>query len=68
MPRQSICPICEKSISRTMLMCKPHWFQVPRELRDRVWSTYRAYRSDDGSLLDYVEARDAAIHAVEVQV
>lgn len=51
-----------------MLMCKPHWFQVPRELRDRVWSTYRAYRSDDGSLLDYVEARDAAIHAVEVQV
>lgn len=21
--------------------CKPHWFMLPKELRDRIWGTYR---------------------------
>jgi hypothetical protein len=59
------CPIsdCNKGIPRTRLMCKPHWYRVPKEIRDRVWDTYR----NDGVFSEaYMEARDAAIHAVEV--
>ena len=22
--------------------CKPHWFTLPKPLRDRIWATYRA--------------------------
>lgn len=21
--------------------CKPHWFRLPKHLRDRIWATYR---------------------------
>lgn len=21
--------------------CKPHWFSLPKPLRDRIWATYR---------------------------
>jgi hypothetical protein len=22
-------------------MCKPHWLTLPRDIRDRIWHTYR---------------------------
>ena len=25
-----------------MLMCKPHWMQLPKRLRDGIWATFRA--------------------------
>jgi hypothetical protein len=51
-----------------MLMCRRHWFLVPKALRDRVWATYRAgqERSKDPSR-EYLEAADAAIRAVAVK-
>lgn len=58
------CPIdgCGNRHSRSKLMCKEHWYKVPKELRDQVWSTYR----NDGVFSEeYMEARDAAIGAVE---
>jgi hypothetical protein len=21
--------------------CKPHWFRLPREIRNRIWATYK---------------------------
>jgi hypothetical protein len=54
---------CSRKIARTMLMCKPHWAQVPKPLQNRVWTTYRF----NGVLSEeYWEAREAAIHSVEV--
>lgn len=32
---------CEKQVPTNMLMCKRHWFMVPKDLRDRVWAGYR---------------------------
>lgn len=41
-------------------MCRPHWYSVPKLLRDEVWDSYRR----DGVLSErYLEARDAAIKA-----
>lgn len=34
-------PDCEAQVSLDMLMCKPHWFQVPRAIRNRIWAAYR---------------------------
>lgn len=58
------CPIegCTEKHTRTKLMCRLHWYEVPKELRDRVWSTYR----NEGVFSEeYQEARDAAIASVE---
>lgn len=34
-------PNCNRKVSEDKLMCRDHWYQVPRELRDNVWRTYR---------------------------
>jgi hypothetical protein len=38
------CPIagCARQIDPSRLMCRCHWYTVPKELRDRVWSTWRS--------------------------
>jgi hypothetical protein len=37
------CPAkgCKRNIPDHLLMCKPHWFQVPYHLRRAVWDTYQ---------------------------
>lgn len=37
------CPIppCDVQVPYGRLMCKPHWYQVPKPLRDAVWATWR---------------------------
>lgn len=37
------CPAaaCTRRLSPRMLMCRPHWFMVPKRLRDTVWLTWR---------------------------
>jgi hypothetical protein len=59
---------CTIEVPPRMLMCRRHWFLVPKALRDRVWATYRAgqERSKDPSR-EYLEAADAAIRAVAVK-
>jgi len=34
-------PGCEVVVSDTLLMCKPHWYRLPKRLRDAIWDTYR---------------------------
>ncbi len=32
---------CQKAVPPKMFMCKPHWFSLPKRLRDAIWATYR---------------------------
>lgn len=44
------------------LMCKPHWYSVPKQLRDELWDAYR----NQGVLSEeYGEARDKCIQVAE---
>jgi hypothetical protein len=52
---------CELHVAREMLMCRRHWFMVPKRLRDRVWAAYRGHGAGASS---WVEASNAAIAAV----
>jgi hypothetical protein len=38
------CPIprCPVPIDPTRLMCRKHWYQVPKPIRDQVWATWRS--------------------------
>ncbi len=40
------CPIsgCGEQIDPSRLMCRGHWYAVPKHLRDRVWATWRSGR------------------------
>jgi hypothetical protein len=42
--RASRCPIpgCSSRIDSSRLMCRSHWYLVPREVRDQVWATWRS--------------------------
>jgi len=35
-------PRCHGQIDPSRLMCRTHWYTVPKELRDRVWATWRS--------------------------
>ena len=48
-----------------MLMCRKHWFMVPKTLRDAVWRTYRRGQCDDWNpSVEYCDAAQAAVRAV----
>jgi hypothetical protein len=34
-------PGCNKQVPPAMWGCKKHWFLLPRDLRNKVWHTYR---------------------------
>lgn len=34
-------PGCNQRVPPRMWGCKPHWFQLPKPIRDRIWGTYR---------------------------
>jgi hypothetical protein len=34
-------PGCGKAVPPAMWGCKPHWFALPKDLRARIWATYR---------------------------
>lgn len=37
------CPCgCGGQVPRRMFACKPGWFRLPKEIRDRIWSAHRA--------------------------
>ena len=41
------CPIrrCDELVTRTRLMCRHHWFMVPRASRRIVWAAWLRLRS-----------------------
>jgi hypothetical protein len=38
------CPVsgCREQIDASRLMCRGHWYRLPKELRDLVWATWRS--------------------------
>jgi hypothetical protein len=56
---------CRVPIAPEFFMCRPHWWMVPRELRDRVWKTYRVGQCEDWQpSTEYCDAAQAAVLAV----
>lgn len=56
---------CTAHVAPEMLMCRKHWFMVPRDLQRRVWATYRPGQCDDWQPSKaYCEAAKAAVIAV----
>jgi hypothetical protein len=44
-------------------MCRPHWLQVPRGVRDALWQALGVFEQtpNEATAADLVEARDAAL-------
>lgn len=56
---------CKTPVPPKMFMCKRHWYMVPKELRDRIWATYRPGQevTKDPSM-EYLNTAMEAIKAV----
>lgn len=57
------CPVpdCGDEIDRTRLMCRGDWYLVPKQIRDRVWATWRS--GQEASSREHQEAVLQAIAA-----
>ncbi len=31
---------CSKPVPQILFMCKPHWFALPKEMRDKIYANY----------------------------
>lgn len=53
---------CERTVPPVMFMCKPHWFKLPKPMRDRIWAAYEDGQCDtyDPSG-EYCQAAKAAV-------
>lgn len=65
------CPVpgCEVPVRPSMLMCREHWYRVPRQLKAAVNQLWQAYNNASvgemvGAYRDYMSARTAAIASV----
>lgn len=59
---------CVIPVKPEMLMCRRHWYIVPKALRDAVWDAYRPGQCDDKNpSSDWMLAADAAIEAVALK-
>lgn len=56
---------CNVPVPPKMLMCRCHWFMVPKQLREAVWAEYRPGQEIDKQPTDaYMEVQRAAVRAV----
>lgn len=62
-------PGCGRQVPPAMWGCKPHWFALPKAIRDRIWKAYRPGQEDDRNVsLAYLEAaREAQAFALRQQ-
>lgn len=50
-------PGCQKRVPPKMWGCKPHWFMLPKYLRDWIWREYRPGQEiDKRPSMHYIEA------------
>lgn len=55
-------PGCTRSLPPRLLMCRSHWFALPKPLRDAVWREYRpGQERDHKPSADYLDAVREAI-------
>ena len=56
---------CKTNVPPAMWGCRKHWFMVPKELRDRIWATYRPGQEEDWEpSREYLLAAKEAVVAV----
>lgn len=56
--RQHHChwPGCQKQVPPARWGCREHWYALPKDLRDRIWRTYRpGQERDQRPSRDYLE-------------
>jgi hypothetical protein len=55
---------CQVEVPRKMLMCKRHWFQLPKPMRDAVWREYNPGQEEGRAEVTqaYLEVTDQAIN------
>jgi hypothetical protein len=52
---------CEVRVPPRLFMCRPHWFMLPKHLRDAIWRTYRPGQEvDKNPSPEYIEAAQMA--------
>lgn len=58
------CPAtrCTRRVGSGMLMCRPHWFMVPRLQRDAVWDAWRRAGAGSPAHRDAILAAVAAVN------
>jgi len=39
-PRSCFWPRCTRTVPASRLGCRPHWYALPKVLRDRIWEHY----------------------------
>jgi hypothetical protein len=61
------CPIegCEASLPLNILMCRRHWFMVPKKARQAVWEAWGRYRDHQIDLAHLRRVQLVAVMAVE---
>ena len=69
MSERKPCPVegCTATVSRSLLMCKHHWFSVPGRLRREVlrnWDIYQTSKKPDERLIAVRAWKDAARAAI----
>lgn len=65
MSHRCAAPGCDLVIADRLLMCRPHWFKVPEDIRRRIWRTYRPGQERDGDALpEYHAAVRDAVKAI----
>jgi hypothetical protein len=55
-------PNCEQRVPFHVLACRPHWFSIPKPIRDRLNAEY----SENFGERSYFEARAACLRALGV--
>lgn len=62
-------PGCEKQVPPAMWGCTPHWFALPKALRDRIWAAYRRGQEDTKTpSREYVVAAQAVQAWIREQI
>ena len=57
-------PGCVRPASERWVLCRTHWWLVPRPLRTKVWDAYRAWEHGYGDIEVLHSAQQEAIDAV----
>lgn len=53
-------PGCERQVPPAVWGCRPHWFTLPKDLRDRIWRTYKIGQEVKGTpSTEYIAAARA---------
>ena len=59
---------CKILVPPRLFMCKFHWYQVPKKLRDRIWEEYRPGQEiDKNPSKKYLKVAAEAIDAVAIK-